>query len=350
VKTIVECRNVSKYYGDLLAINNLNLEILDREFIALLGPSGCGKSTTLRIIAGFEQITSGSVSLNGREICSSHFFMPPEKRKIGMVFQDFALFPHLTIGENIAFGLSGSRREKKKRVREMLELVDLESYEKQMPHMISGGQQQRVAVARALAPRPRLILLDEPFSSLDTQLRIQLRNDIRRILKKEGVTVILVTHDQYEAFSFSDRIVMMHEGQVVQKGTPMEIYHKPINSWVARFVGGANFIPANLKNRWINCPLGQFEEKNGTPAGNGHLMIRPEDLQVFPASGADFHGTVQACTFLGSREILKISLTDGQEINAQISSRQNWDKGSQVRLSVEHFRFFPEESPTKLSL
>ena len=224
---MIECRNIAKKYGTLTAVSDISLHLREQEFISILGPSGCGKSTLLRLIAGLEVPSAGQVFLQDKEISGKKISLPPERRKFGMIFQDFALFPHLSVEDNVAFGVNGSASAKRQRVKELLKLVSLTHLAKKMPHQISGGEQQRIAVARALAPRPRLILMDEPFSNLDYQLRQQLRRDIRDILKHEGVATILVTHDQVEAITFSDRVLLMHDGKMVQSGTPEEIYQLP---------------------------------------------------------------------------------------------------------------------------
>ena len=221
----VSIKNAIKTYtGNVQALHGISIDIKDGELIVMVGPSGCGKSTLLRLIAGLEIPSKGKIMLENREISGEKISMPPEDRKFSMIFQDFALFPHLRVEKNIAYGLSGSRSEKQKRVVELLKLVSLQHLASEMPHQISGGEQQRIAVARALAPRPRLILMDEPFSNLDYQFRLQLRREIREILKHEGVATILVTHDQVEAITFSERVLLMHKGKLVQAGTPVEIY------------------------------------------------------------------------------------------------------------------------------
>jgi len=237
---MIECRNLTKSYGVLEAVSDFSLHLEEHEFLSILGPSGCGKSTLLRLIAGLEVPSKGQVLLEKREISGEKIILPPERRKFGMIFQDFALFPHLSIEKNIAYGVSGSRSEKQKRVVELLKLVSLQHLASKMPHQISGGEQQRIAVARALAPRPRLILMDEPFSNLDYQLRLQLRREIKGILKHEGVATILVTHDQVEAITFSERVLLMHKGKLVQAGTPEEIYQQPQTLWASSFVGETN--------------------------------------------------------------------------------------------------------------
>ncbi|MDC0224527.1 ABC transporter ATP-binding protein, partial [Deltaproteobacteria bacterium] len=239
---MIECRNLTKNYGTLTAVSDISLQLGENEFVSVLGPSGCGKSTLLRLIAGLEVPSTGQVFLHDKEISGKKISLPPEHRKFGMIFQDFALFPHLSIEDNIAFGVKGSSSEKRQKVKELLKLVDLSHLIKKMPHQISGGEQQRIAVARALAPKPRLILMDEPFSNLDNQLRQHLRLEIRDILKQEGVATILVTHDQVEAITFSDSVLLMREGKLVQTGSPEDIYQNPQTLWASSFVGEANHL------------------------------------------------------------------------------------------------------------
>ena len=217
---MMECRNLGKSYETFQAVAGVSFRLEEHEFISILGPSGCGKSTLLRLIAGLEIPSQGEVYLHGQEISGREIILPPESRKFGMIFQDFALFPHLSVNDNVEYGATGSKIEKQLRVLELLELVSLSHLATKMPHQISGGEQQRIALARALAPRPCLMLMDEPFSNLDYQLRQQLRGEIREILKNEGVATVLVTHDQIEAITFSDRILLMQKGKVVREGTP----------------------------------------------------------------------------------------------------------------------------------
>ncbi|MDH5560539.1 MAG: ABC transporter ATP-binding protein [Deltaproteobacteria bacterium] len=337
---IIGLENIDKKFQNTPALRGLDLSIHRNEMVALLGPSGCGKTTTLRIIGGFERPDSGLVSIRGKCVFDKKRFIPPEKRKIGMVFQDIALFPHLSLSENIAFGLKGSKSDKNQRVGEMLELIGLVNQGKKLPHMISGGQQQRVAIARALAPKTEILLLDEPFSSLDFQLRRQLRQDIKKILTQLDVTVILVTHDQYEAFSFAERIVMMHDGQVMQDGSPLECYQNPKNTWVASFVGTANFIPAKIYEERIVTPIGILMNKQRETSGDYQIMIRPEDISILPANKGEEQGIVENSMFLGNREIFFVKLGSGQSIRVQVQTRGNIRLQDPVRLHFEHYKLF----------
>ena len=275
---MIECRNLTKNYGTLTAVSDISLQLGENEFISVLGPSGCGKSTLLRLIAGLEVPSTGQVFLHDKEISGKKISLPPEHRKFGMIFQDFALFPHLSIEDNIAFGVNGSSSEKRQKVKELLKLVDLSHLIKKMHHQISGGEQQRIAVARALAPKPRLILMDEPFSNLDNQLRQQLRLEIRDILKQEGEATILVTHDQVEAITFSDSVLLMREGKLVQTGSPEDIYQNPQTLWASSFVGEANHLQVEWQAPALKTAFGFLNVPAAIGIGTQFLMVRPEDF------------------------------------------------------------------------
>ena len=337
---MIECRNLAKSYGKLEAVSDFSLHLEEHEFLSILGPSGCGKSTLLRLIAGLEVPSQGQVLLQNREISGKKIILPPEHRKFGMIFQDFALFPHLSVESNIAYGVSGSRNEKQKRVNELLELVSLPHLAAKMPHQVSGGEQQRIAVARALAPRPRLILMDEPFSNLDYQLRLQLRRDIRDILKHEGVATIIVTHDQVEAITFSDRVILMHNGKLVQAGTPTEIYQYPKTLWASSFVGEANHLPVEWQDTSLNSPFGLL----AVPAEIGKetqiLMVRPEDFRIEYAPDEEANGTVKTGDFSGSVQIVSVELKSGDTIQVSGSPHYLWSLKEPVKITAERYLCF----------
>ena len=348
---ILECQSISKNYGSLKAVNNVSFQLYRKEFLAILGPSGCGKSTILRMIAGLETLDHGKVLLQNLVVSEKGKLVVPEQRGVGMVFQDISLFPHLNVSENIAFGLKGSKKEKRQRVREMLDLVSLTDCANKMPHMLSGGQQQRVAVARSLAPSPELILLDEPFSNLDYQLRVQLRQDIRDILRRKEVSVILVTHDQSEAFTFADRMVIMKQGIIVQEGTPTGIYHAPIDSWVATFVGDANFLPYDAASIYLDSysqkhDVTGFADDSTIQKNSQQLMVRPEDILVKSARNKKDHGIIQHIDFSGDQQVLKIQLLKGNQIIARVTSRENWQRDQHVTIRIKHFTVFPHSRMT----
>ncbi len=311
--------NISKHFGNFSAVRDFNLEVERGEFVSFLGPSGCGKTTTLRMIAGFETPTSGKIAIDGVDITDK----APSQRNVGMVFQSYALFPNMTVAQNIGFGLRIRKEPEeaiKKRVAEMLALIHLEAKGNSYPHQLSGGQQQRVALARALAIRPQVLLLDEPLSALDAKIRVSLRSEIRAIQRELGITAIYVTHDQEEALSISDRIVVMREGEVDQIGTPFEIYNFPNTRFVANFVGSLNTTEVEvvdpkagiLDMRGIR--LVSTSDLNGKQKGDKVMIaIRPERIG-FIAEGQKenvFDGKVENITFLGS--VVRIQLRVGGE-------------------------------------
>lgn len=307
-------KNISKQFNLTSAVEDFNLDVERGEFVSFLGPSGCGKTTTLRMIAGFETPTTGSVTINGVDVT----YRSPNQRNVGMVFQSYALFPNMTIGQNIGFGLKVTRKpadEIKQRVKEMLDIIHLPGYEDRYPYQLSGGQQQRIALARALAIRPQVLLLDEPLSALDAKIRVELRSEIRRIQQELGITTIYVTHDQEEALSLSDRIVVMNAGKIEQIGTPFEIYNFPQTMFTASFIGQLNLVPVIVKDASSKLVAldGQtivtsqvVKVLNGSQA---RLALRPEELELGHAEGNNnLTGKVDSVTFLGSIVRLKISI------------------------------------------
>jgi iron(III) transport system ATP-binding protein len=313
----------------------------------LLGPSGCGKTTLLRLIAGFERPEAGTVEIAGRIVASSKNWVPPEQRQLGMVFQDYALFPHLTIFENVAFGLQHfNKTEIKERTEEAIALVGLVGLENRYPYEISGGQQQRVALARALAPRPALVLLDEPLSNLDQQVRLRLREEVREILKRTGISAIFVTHDQEEALSISDQVVVMRQGRVEQLGSPEEIYTKPATRFVAEFVTQANFLPAQRVDTQVwKTEVGCFEFRSEVvTADAGELMIRQEDLILKPDNHAEV--LIRDRQFLGREYRYCLQTPSGKELHALTTTGTVLPVGTRVQLSVadQAFRVFPDAS------
>ena len=277
---IIACYSLSKTFDDVPAVQNVDLEIAPGDFVALLGPSGCGKTTVLRLLAGLESPDTGIIRIGEVEIAGKGYALPPEKRRLGMVFQEYALFPHMSVRDNIAFGIR-DRPDRDQRINEVLELVDLKAIQHRGPHSLSGGQQQRVALARALAPKPAVMLLDEPFSNLDAALRQRVRREIRHILLKAGVTTLFVTHDQEEALSLSDHLAVMIDGQIMQYGPPQELYRFPANQAVAGFLGETNFLAGKAQGDYAETCLGRVPLH--TPAnGEVTIMIRPENLVLQP--------------------------------------------------------------------
>jgi len=322
------CHGVSKRFGDVRAVDDAQLCVERGEFVALLGPSGCGKTTLLRLIAGFETPDAGEIRVADRTVADGRTWVPAERRRVGMVFQDYALFPHLTIAENVGFGLS--RKERAARVPFMLTLVDLCGLGERYPHELSGGQQQRVALARALAPGPELVLLDEPWSNIDPHLRTLLRDEVARILRKVDVTVVLVTHDREEAFSLADRIALMRDGTIVQAGPAEELYLEPATRWAAEFVGAGNFLPGRIEGDLVETLLGRFPVANLNGARTVDALIRPEQLELeldphgpgevvareFRGHDVFYRVTVGEATFLSQRPS-----TEMVPIGARVSLR-----------------------------
>lgn len=307
----VTLKGVSKIFkNQQVAVNNLNLNIAEGEIVCLLGPSGCGKTTTLRIIAGFERPTSGSLFISGVEVAGGGW-IPPEKRQIGMVFQDYALFPHLNVQQNISFGLKVGDKESQDKVGNLVEMVGLEGLLDRFPHQLSGGQQQRVAMARAMARNPVILLLDEPFSNLDAVLRLEMREEVKRVIKQAGLTAIFVTHDLQDALAVADRIVVMRNGEIQQSGTPVEVYRRPQSVFVATFLGRFSLVAGKVSsNKGILTGMGQFNlEHEITDATDVFLAIPPEAIQVRPEG--KFSGVIKGSRYLGDKWEATIIVTGG---------------------------------------
>ncbi|HEY9878982.1 MAG TPA: ABC transporter ATP-binding protein [Leptolyngbyaceae cyanobacterium] len=354
---ILSLDQVTKQFAPNLppAVDRVSLKLKEGELLGLLGPSGCGKTTLLRLIAGFEHPQSGAIELAGQPVCGP-CWVSPEQRDVGIVFQDYALFPHLTVEKNIAFGLRPLSRKQdfstkqiRERTAEAIALVGLQGFEKRYPHELSGGQQQRVALARALAPRPSLILLDEPFSNLDVQVRLYLRQEVRDILKQVGASGVFVTHDQEEALAIADQVAVMRQGQIEQMGTPEEIYSQPASRFIAEFVTQANFIPARRSHEGWETEVGCFNvivEPCTTAEGvsdltSGELMIRQEDLHLEADDSAPL--LVRDRQFLGREYKYCLLTPSGNTLHARTTLGQRIDIGDRVRASIKQSRlhFFP---------
>ena len=338
--------DVTLAYGDTEIVHNVSLTLEHGEIGCLLGPSGCGKSTLLRSIAGFEPVKAGEIKMLGRCLSSQTENVPTEKRNIGMVFQDIALFPHLSIAENIAFGIKDwAKSEQAKRVAELLELVGLPGVEKRYPHSLSGGQQQRIALARAIAPKPDLLLLDEPFSGLDANLRETLVPEIRDILKHESMSAILVTHDQMEAFAMADKVAVMMQGEIQQWGSAFNIYHEPKTRFVADFIGLGEFLKARIIDEFsVDSALGclKGDEPLRFPAGTEvELLIRPDDIQH--AEDGPLRGTIVKKWFRGSHYLYHVELEHGEVLPCITACHHDHGVGEMLGLSVEldHLVVFP---------
>ncbi|GIU91504.1 MAG: iron ABC transporter ATP-binding protein [Acidimicrobiia bacterium] len=314
---------VHKRFGSHRVLDGVDLTVPSGRLVALLGPSGCGKTTLLRAIAGLEAIDSGSITLAGRVLAGPGVNLPPEKRGVGMVFQDWALFPHLTVGENVAYGLPRSDRW---RVGEVLRLVGLEGLEDRMPATLSGGQQQRVAVARALAPRPQVLLFDEPFSNLDADLRVKVRREIRRLLKELRITALFVTHDQEEAFVVGDEVAVMRNGRILQQDPPAKVYEAPVDPWVAAFVGEANLVPGRAAGEVADTPLGRVPLA-APLTGDCTVLIRPEELDLDP----DGDSLVTTVEFYGHDTSYRVATPSGEMLVRALAAPR-FGEGSRVRL------------------
>ena len=334
VPASVEVRGVAKAFGPVEAARGASLAVRRGELFTVLGPSGCGKTTLLRLIAGFERPDAGEVRVGGRIVAGAGEWVPPEGRRIGMVFQDYALFPHLTVERNVAFGLPrgerGGRRGAGPRARSALELVGLQHKSDRLPHDLSGGERQRVALARALAPEPELVLLDEPFSSLDATLRADLRREVELILRDAEATAILVTHDQEEALSLGDRLAVMRGGRLVQVGRPEDVYAQPADRWAASFLGEVNVIAGVRRSGGaVETWLGVFDSA-GEGAGRVHLAVRPEQLELRP----DRHGNAEVTEreFRGHDVLYRLRHEVGGNVLVQLPSLELYEVGERVQV------------------
>jgi iron(III) transport system ATP-binding protein len=349
----LEVKDLTVAYGATTVVHDVSF-VLERGVIGcLLGPSGCGKTTLLRAIAGFEPVSRGEISLRERLVSRPGFNVPPEQRRIGMVFQDFALFPHLTVARNVGFGLRQlTRAERNHRVDQLLELVGLRTAAGQYPHELSGGMQQRVALARAMAPRPEILLLDEPFSSMDAELREQLAREVRDLLRQEGITAILVTHDQLEAFAMADQIGVIAKGEVRQWGTGFGLYHEPADRFVAGFIGQGVLLPAEVVDEArVKTELGRVAGSKphglapGTPA---EVLIRPDDMLYDESSPR--RALVVERAFRGAEYLYVLRLASGTRVLCLVPSHHQHAVGDEIgiRLEADHLVVFPRQVEPEL--
>jgi iron(III) transport system ATP-binding protein len=330
-------RNVRHQYDGVNSVDIEYLEVGAGKLVCLLGPSGCGKSTTLRLAAGLESPFEGEISIGGEVMANGQLFVGPEDRRVGLMFQDYALFPHLTVVDNVAFGLAHLSAEKRQaKARAMLITVGMLEAAQKYPHMLSGGEQQRVALARALAPNPRIMLMDEPFSGLDVVLRNRVRDETLALLKKMGTTVLMVTHDPEEAMRMADEIVLMQGGRIVQQGSAGELYNRPANAFVASFLGEVNRVPARRSGDFFETDLGQIP---ATAASNGdmetEILIRPEAIRFLPVVNPDAPtGEVTLSRNLGAYSLVDIRFESGITVTARVASMYQPDVGTNCSLSL----------------
>ena len=335
-KKIIELKNISKNFEDQQVLKGIDLNIYENEFLTLLGPSGCGKTTLLRIIGGFEEPSNGQLIFDGKDISK----VPPYKREVNTVFQKYALFPFLNVADNIAFGLNLKKMDKdviEKKVSKMLELVGLKGFEKRDVTLLSGGQQQRVAIARALVNEPKVLLLDEPLGALDAKLRKDMQTELKKIQKEVGITFIFVTHDQEEALSMSDTIVVLNDGVIQQIGTPMDIYNEPQNRFVAEFIGESNIIEGNMiKDCLVNFDGIDWEcvDKGFKDNEDIEVVLRPEDMDVVEPEAGKVSGTIISKVFMG---VHYEYLVETKNRNYKAHTTENYEIGKKVGLTIDPF-------------
>ncbi len=328
---------LTRTFGDVVAVDRVDLEVRTGEVMALLGPSGCGKTTMLRLLAGLERPDGGTITVAGDVVAGPDEWVPPERRHIGLVFQDYALFPHLSVERNIAYGLTGrsgrsDRAARGARVSEVLDLVGLAGYGDRHPHELSGGQQQRVALGRALAPEPAIVLLDEPFSNLDAAMRVTVRTEVREILTAAGATAIIVTHDQEEALSVADRVAVMRAGRLHQVAEPVDLYARPADPFVATFVGEADVLAGTSDGESIATVIGSLRPTAPLPAGSVDVVVRPETVKLrLDGSG---RGTVRHATYFGHDQLVDVELPDLTTIRSRIGPGRAFEPGDRVSVSV----------------
>ena len=348
----LETRHLMRRYDGRLVVNDVSLEVMPGQVTCLLGPSGCGKSTTLRMIAGVEMQDAGEIWVDGKLICDTVFRVPPERRHIGLMFQDFALFPHLSVGANVAFGLSGDKAEIGRRVAELLKRVGLASYTDKYPHELSGGEQQRVALARALAPRPRIMLMDEPFSGLDNRLRDGIRDETLDILREQDTAVLLVTHEPQEAMRMADQIALMRDGRIVQQGAPYNIYNAPVDRDAVAFFSDINVIRGRVEGSLVQTAFGQFLTPGVHEGNEVDIVIRPQHMKIdFDRQGrgpdptieygTPARGVVERARFMGSESLVEFRMDhDGSRLKATVPNVFLPKLGTPLWLMIRRDRCF----------
>jgi iron(III) transport system ATP-binding protein len=351
--TVLELDGVTRSFGPETAVDDLTLSVHEGELLTLLGPSGCGKTTTLRLLAGLDRPDQGAIRVDGELVAGPDRFVSPEARDVGLVFQSFALFPHLSVAENVAFGIDDwPAEERARRVDELLELVGLSEYREHGPDDLSGGQRQRVALARSLAPEPDVLLLDEPFSNLDVSLRTEMREEVRDIIKETGVTAVSVTHDQEEALSISDRVAVIADGSVEQVGRPEVVFEQPESRFVAEFLGQAGFVTGEFAAGSVETDLGTLPAdviEGLEPEYEGatvDVMVRPDDLVATPADEGQGNGTVVNRHYTGPSFVYQVSLDGGDTVYCEHNHADNLALDQRVRVDVrvDHpLAWFPRE-------
>ncbi len=337
-ETALLCQSLSKSFDGVAAVTDFNLTIRRGQVTALVGPSGCGKTTALRMIAGFETPDQGSITISGHPVAGPSANVPPEKRRVGMVFQEGALFPHASVAQNVGYGL-GKDEDRRRRVDDMLALVGLGHLRDRMPHELSGGQQQRVALARALAPRPEVLLLDEPFSNLDPGLREQVRGEVMGIVREHRVTAVFVTHDQDEALLLGDVVAVMHDGRIEQADAPERVFHQPTTRFVAEFLGTADFLPAEAAGGSIESEIGAVPNPSGAN-GSARLevMVRPDCIECIPCE--DGTGTIVHREFRGAFHMYRVALESGATVRCLLSHTQDYPVGTRVEVRLRNGHSF----------
>jgi iron(III) transport system ATP-binding protein len=338
--SILEVERLTVRFGGTVAVDDLSLSVAEREIAALVGPSGCGKTSLLRAVAGFERPQAGTVRIDGETVSGGARWTPPERRRVGMVFQEGALFPHLTVAGNVRYGVD-DRPDGDRRAAALLDLVGMAAEADRYPDQLSGGQQQRVALARALAPTPRIVLLDEPFANLDAGLRARLRTEVRAILRAARATAVIVTHDQEEALSLADRVAVMAHGELLQVDPPETVYHRPVSVEVAELIGAGQLLDCNAAGGLLDSVFGPL--RTDAPDGPCRLLVRPEDLTILPAAandGAD--GELTGSSFFGHDEMLVVRLSAGRSVKVRQRSSTTRQTGSRLRtaLSPRRYRVF----------
>lgn len=333
----ISCRGLTKSFAGTPALTGFDLTVESGTIVGLLGPSGCGKTTALRAVAGFETADAGTIRIGDRVVFGDGTDIAPEKRRVGMVFQEYALFPHMTVNRNVAYGLNGG--DTSQRVDAVLDLVGLAGFGARMPHELSGGEQQRVALARALAPKPEVVLLDEPFSNLDAPQRDRMRREVRQILIDAGATAVFVTHDQEEALAIADVVAVMHDGAIIQSGPPTDVYSHPDDPWTASFLGDSVFLDGVAgEHGTVATPLGDVPSETGE-RGPVTVMVRPE--WIVPIRDANGDSTVMDREYFGHDQMLLIEGPDGTTVQCRVGSRPNLSRGDRVTLSIDQAVVYP---------